>query len=91
MPYDEMKGADNTVRDSRFIEDDFKVLKEIDDQIQTLLNQRQDRVAMIQAQHRKNGEMIERESDWYHGVVMQQPVAERGDEPNEGPSRSIRY
>lgn len=81
------------VNDNRFIEDDFKALKAIDDQIQTLINERMDRVAMIQAQHRKNGEMIERESDWYQSSVMQQPVAERAYDPegSDEPRRSVRY
>jgi hypothetical protein len=65
---------------TRFIEDDFQVLSELDERIDSLIQERYKRIDMINAQHYANAAKIQERTDWFEGTVRGNPVPERGEQ-----------
>lgn len=62
----------------RFIEDDFKILRELDDRIAELIQERHQRIDMIREQHARNSSKLQDHEDWFEGSVRCNPVPDRG-------------
>lgn len=65
------------MKKDRYIEDDFKILRDIDARIAELIAQRHERMDTINAQHRANSERIIEHTDWFEGSVRCNPVPDR--------------
>lgn len=61
----------------RFVEDDLTALHDLDKQIKELLMLRNERIAMIHKQNRKNHEAVQASEDWFEGNVRGNPVEDR--------------
>lgn len=64
----------------RYIEDDLKLLQDIDGRINELLMERAERVQMIKIQHDRNFTRIQGHDDWFDGEVKGRPIPDRGAE-----------
>jgi hypothetical protein len=56
--------------DIRYVEDDIKILKEIEQQIDELLKSRLDRLETIRRQHSINDEMVQDSYRWFSNNVV---------------------
>lgn len=72
--------SNEAVIKDRYIEDDLKLLAELDAQIAELISQRHERIDMIKAQQDKNRTRIQNHDDWFEGSVRCNPVPDRGED-----------
>lgn len=73
--YDEMSATNK----DRHIEDDLKLLSELDAQIAELISKRHERIDMIKAQQDTNRRRIQDHDDWFEGSVRCNPVSDRAE------------
>ena len=64
----------------RYLEDDLRVLTDIEGQISDLLRARDERLQNIKDSHFNYKERIQASEDWFEGYVKGNPVPERGGE-----------
>ena len=83
MAYDSPVEADyedrvSPMKKPRYLEDDLRLLTEIEGKISDLLREREQRLQDIKDSHFNYKERIQASQDWFEGYVKGNPVPERG-------------